>query len=96
MCWAQEIKTHTECAEKGGPVCYCQECFRCGATQFRLHDCRPRIFRGLVGRCVNMVRSWIARWQCKACQQRFTDYPPFALAGKQFVQQFDSMKEASC
>ena len=86
MCWEEEIKTHTACAEIGEPVRYCQECFLCGATQFRLHDCRPRTFRQLVGRCVNMVRSWIARWQCKACQQRFTDYPPFALPRKQFVQ----------
>jgi hypothetical protein len=31
--------------------------------------------------------SWILRWRCQCCAKRFTDYPPFALPYKRFVQE---------
>lgn len=47
---------------------------------FRMHDCRRRTFRLVLGRLVQGVRSWILRWRCLGCGKRFTDYPPFRVA----------------
>jgi len=78
----EEVKTHTRRVEAGERVRY-GACPRCGAVEeesFRLHDCRRRKFRLVIGRYIQMELSWILRWRCLRCGKRFTDYPPFRLA----------------
>ena len=53
---------------------------------FRLHDCRRRKFRLVIGRCIQVTLSWILRWRCLRCGKRFTDYPPFRLAAEAVCQ----------
>ena len=84
----QEVKTHTRRVEAGERVRYCQACPDCGAVEgpFRLHDCRRRKFRLVLGRCIDVALSWILRWRCLRCGKRFTDYPPFRLAAQAVCQ----------
>lgn len=79
---AEEIKAHTQRVEAGERVRYGQACPGCGAAEeefFRMHDCRRRKFRLVLGRCIQVAISWILRWRCLRCGKRFTDYPPFRL-----------------
>jgi transposase len=85
----EEVKTHTRRVEAGERVRYAQACPRCGAAKdgfFRLHDCRRRKFRLVVGRYIRVALSWILRWRCLRCGKRFTDYPPFCLAAEAVCQ----------
>ena len=80
---AEEVKTHTRRVEGGERVRYGQACPHCGAAKeefFRMHDCRRRKFRLVLGRSIQVALSWILRWRCLSCGKRFTDYPPFRLA----------------
>ena len=82
---AEEVKTHTRRVEGGERVRYGQACPCCGAAKeefFRVHDCRRRKFRVVLGRCIQVALSWILRWRCLCCGKRFTDYPPFRLAAE--------------
>jgi rubredoxin len=81
----EEVKTHTRRVEGGEGVRYGQACPHCGAAKeefFRVHDCRRRKFRLVLGRCIYVALSWILRWRCLRCGKRFTDYPPFRLAAE--------------
>lgn len=81
----EEVKTHTRRVERGERVRYGHACPRCGMAKeefFRLHDCRRRKFRLVLGRCIQVAMSWILRWRCLRCGKRFTDYPPFRLAAE--------------
>lgn len=81
----EEVKAHTQQVEGGERVRYGQACPCCGAAKqedFRMHDCRRRKFRLIVGRCIQVAMSWILRWRCLRCGKRFTDYPPFRLAAQ--------------
>lgn len=74
----EEVKSHTQQVEAGNPVRYGTGCPHCPNTtpqSFRVHDCRPRTFRLLVGGCVKVILSGIWRWLCLECGRRFTDYP---------------------
>jgi len=82
---AEEVKTHTRQVEGGERARYGQACPHCGAAKeecFRVHDCRRRKFRLVLGRCIHVALSWILRWRCLSCGKRFTDYPPFRLAAE--------------
>ena len=60
-------------------------CPLCGAVDqpdFRLHDCRRRKFRLVLGGWIQVTLSWILRWRCLRCGKRFTDCPPFRLAAE--------------
>jgi hypothetical protein len=86
---AEEVKTHTRRVEAGERVRYGQACPHCGAAEqefFRMHDCRRRMFRLVLGRCIQVALSWILRWRCLSCGKRFTDYPPFRAAGEAIYQ----------
>ena len=79
----EEVKTHTWRVGAGERPRYGQACPRCGLAKeefFRVHDCRRRKFRLVLGRCIQVALSWILRWRCLCCGKRFTDYPPFRLA----------------
>lgn len=77
----EEVKTHTQQVEAGKRVRYAQACPGCGGVgPFRMYDCRRRKFRVVIGRCIQVMVSWILRWRCLRCGKRFTDYPPFRLA----------------
>jgi transposase len=81
----EEVKTHTRRVESGERVRYGQACPRCGTAKeefFRLHDCRRRKFRLVLGRCIQVAISWILRWRCLRCGKRFTDWPPFCFAAE--------------
>lgn len=85
----EEVKTHTRRVKAGERVRYAQACPHCGAAEdegFRLHDCRERKFRLVLGRCILLAISWILRWRCLRCGKRFTDYPPFRLAAQAVCQ----------
>ena len=59
---AEEVKTHTRRVEGGERVRYGQACPCCGAAKeefFRVHDCRRRKFRLVLGRCIQVALSWI-------------------------------------
>lgn len=74
----QEVKSHTQQVEAGEPMRYgtgCPGCPNSSPESFRVHDCRPRTFRLLIGGCVKTVISGIWRWVCLDCGKRFTDYP---------------------
>ena len=74
----------------GERVRYGHACPGCGAAKeefFRVHDCRRRKFRLVLGRCIQAALSWILRWRCLCCGKRFADYPPFALPRKRFTKQ---------
>ena len=81
----EEVKTHTRRVEGGERARYGQACPGCGAAKeefFRMHDCRRRLFRLVLGRCIQVALSWILRWRCLRCGKRFTDYPPFRVAAE--------------
>jgi hypothetical protein len=81
----EEVKAHTQRVEAGERVRYSPACPHCGTVDkdaFRLHDCRRRKFRLVLGRCIQVSLSWILRWRCLHCGKRFTDYPPFRLAAE--------------
>lgn len=83
MTTEQEIKAHTRRIEAGEHICYRQACSHCAVEPehpFRVHQCRRRTFRLLVGRCVRVYRSWVLRLKCPHCKRTFTDYPPFRFA----------------
>jgi hypothetical protein len=40
--------------------------------------------RIIVEHAVVIVIIWLARWRCRKCQKRFTDYPSFALPYKRY------------
>jgi len=85
MDFEEEVKAHTQRVERGERVRYGRACPCCGAAKeefFRMHDCRRRKFRLIVGRYVQVALSWILRWRCLRCGKRFTDYPPFRLAAE--------------
>ena len=85
-----EVMAHTRRVQAGERVRYGQACPHCGAAEedgFRLHDCRRRKFRLVLGRCIHVALSWILRWHCLRCGKLFTDYPPFALPRKRFIKQ---------
>ena len=85
----EEVKAHTRKVEAGERVRYAQTCPGCGEVEkkfFRMHDCRRRKFRLILGQCIEVAFSWILRWRCLRCGKRFTDYPPFRLA-RQTVRQ---------
>ncbi len=80
----EELKTHSRRVLAGERVRY-GACPCCGAVDdeiFRLHDCRRRKFRLVLGRHIQVFSSWILRWRCLRCGARFTDYPPFRLAAQ--------------
>ena len=79
----ESVKTHTRRLGMGERVRYGRACPRCGAVEahdFRVDECRRRKFRVILGRCIQVVLSWILRWRCLRCGKRFTDYPPFRVA----------------
>jgi DNA-directed RNA polymerase subunit RPC12/RpoP len=81
----EEVKAHTRRVEAGERVRYGQACPHCGVAKdvfFRMHDCRRRTFRLVLGRCIQVALSWIVRWRCLRCGKRFTDYPPFRLTAQ--------------
>jgi hypothetical protein len=81
----EEVKIHTRKMEAGERVRYAQACPGCGAVEkklFRMHDCRRRKFRLVLGQCIQVAMSWILRWRCLRCGKRFTDYPPFRVAAE--------------
>lgn len=66
----EEVKAHTRRVERGERVRYGRTCPRCGMAEeefFRLHDCRRRKFRVVLGRCIQVAMSWILRWRCLRC-----------------------------
>ena len=83
MDFEEEVKSHTRRVESGERVRYGQACPGCGTAEkksFRLHDCRRRKFRLVLGRYIQVALSWILRWHCLRCGKRFSDYPPFRRA----------------
>lgn len=96
MTTEQEIKDHTRKIEAGARICYCQACPLCTVEPegpFRVHECRRRTFRILVGCYIRVYRSWVLRLKCPNCNRTFTDYPPFCLA-LQAVRQPDLARES--
>jgi len=61
--------------------------------RFAKHDCAPRKFRvrlydpTLDDIVIAVFDSWRVRFRCPDCRKTFTEYPPFALPHKRFVQQ---------
>jgi hypothetical protein len=62
-------------------------------ASFTKHDCASREFRirvfdpQLDEFVVEVIPSWRVRFRCSHCHAVFTEYPPFALPHKRFVQQ---------
>jgi hypothetical protein len=67
-----------------GPLGSCPICFTHPRT-FRLHECRKRSFRYIVGNMVRDIITLLPRWKCSECGKTFTVYPSFAVPHKQYV-----------
>ena len=79
----EEVKSHTRRVEAGEPVRYgaCPDCGAVDQQDFRLHDCRRRKFRLVLGGWIQVALSWILRWRCLRCGKRFTDYRHLKRSG---------------
>jgi len=74
----EEVKAHTRRVETGERVRYgpsMSPLWNGRNELFRMHDCRRRTFRLVLGRYIQVALSWIVRWRCLRCGKRFTDYP---------------------
>ena len=84
---AEEIKQHNDAVQRNSRnrVCYRAICAACGKNApFAPHDVRPRNLRYVVENNVVCVVIWLARWRCRHCRWRFTDYPDFRFALQTF------------
>lgn len=76
-----QVDEHNAKVRKRGPdrACYVECCARCEASRddFGPHDVRSRGLRIVLGNAVLFVTVWLARWRCRKCGHRFTDYPDF-------------------
>jgi hypothetical protein len=52
---------------------------------FKLHECRKRSFRYIVGNMVKDIITLLPRWKCTECGKTFTVYPSFAIPHKRYV-----------
>lgn len=86
---AEEIEAHNERCRSGGATCGLTTCPTCKQSpkEFKRHDERERSFRLVVETLVHTVLSFLLRWKCPLCGDKFTDYPPFALPHKRYVRQ---------
>ncbi len=81
------IQRHTDSIISGNikpPQGSCPKCFETPNT-YKLHECRKRKFRFIVGCFVRIVLSLLVRWECPICGRTFTEYPAFALPYKRYV-----------
>jgi len=75
-----QVDEHNASVRKRGSdrACYVESCARCHASDsFRPHDVRRRGLRFILPHGVLVIIVWLARWQCRKCGHRFTDYPDF-------------------
>jgi hypothetical protein len=80
------IRRHTDAVISGKISVTQKSCPRClNKQKFRLHECRRRFFRYIVGSSVKVILTLLPRWKCEVCQKTFTAYPPFAVPHKRFV-----------
>lgn len=89
------IRQHTDAIISGyiaGPKGCCPRCFKKPKT-FKLHECRRRSFRYIVGNFVKVIMTLLPRWKCSTCGKTFTIYPSFALPHKRYV--LDDIKRLS-
>ena len=65
-------------------------CPKCKGTHddFKLHECRHRLFYVVIDSLVHTVESFLARWKCFLCRATFTAYPEYALPYKRYVKDF--------
>jgi len=80
---ANEINQHNASVRRNSRdrVCYQTVCTACGKdAPFAAHELRRRSLRYFVANEVVCVMIWLARWRCRRCGRRFTDYPDFRLA----------------
>ena len=80
------IQRHTDAVISGKipvPQKRCPHCLT--KDNFRLHECRRRSFRYIIGSTVKVTLTLLPRWKCEVCQKTFTAYPPFAVPHKRFV-----------
>ena len=65
-------------------------CPKCKSTHddFKLHECRHRLFYVVIDSLVHTVESFLARWKCFLCRATFTAYPEYALPYKRYVKDF--------
>ena len=85
-----DIIAYSARVQRGNHRCPATHCPHCGrmAQQphpFKKHAFRPRKFLVVRDRYVETVQCALVRWRCPACERTFTEYPPFALAHKQYV-----------
>jgi len=81
------IQRHTDSITSGNikpPRGSCPKCFETPNT-YKLHECRKRRFRFIVGCFVRIALSLLVRWKCPICGRTFTEYPAFALPYKRYV-----------
>jgi hypothetical protein len=80
------IRRHTDAVISGKIPVPQKSCPRClNKEKFRLHECRRRLFRYIIGSSVKVILTLLPRWKCEVCQKTFTVYPPFAVPHKRFV-----------
>ncbi len=75
-----QIRGHNQNVLRPGPdrVCYRKFCAACDADgPFAPHDLRPRELRTVANNMVVRFDVYLARWNCRRCGNRFTDFPDF-------------------
>ncbi len=83
------IKQHTERIISGEidiPKGICPKCQK-KPNALKLHECRKRTYRYIVGCFVKKRITLLPRWKCDICEATFTDHPDFALPYKRYVKE---------
>ena len=89
------IRQYTDTIISGkipAPTGCCPRCFQQPKT-FKLHECRKRSFRYIIGNYVKVLMTLLPRWRCSSCGKTFTVYPPFASPHKRYI--LDDIKRLS-
>lgn len=63
---------------------FCQKC-KSSHDDFKLHECRHRLFYVIIDSFVHTVESFLGRWKCSLCRATFTAYPAYAIPYKRYV-----------
>lgn len=66
---------------------FCRKC-QSSHNDFKLHECRHRLFYVVIESFVYTVESFLGRWKCLVCRATFTAYPEYALPYKRYVKGF--------
>ena len=66
---------------------FCKKC-KSSRNDFKLHECRHRLFYVVIDSLVHRVESFLGRYKCLVCRATFTVYPEYALPYKRYVKDF--------